>query len=521
MTNAARLAHGDLLAEHATAQPDAVAIIDDRGSGELNSVTYRSLNELANRIANGLMAAGLQPGDRVAWCGRNCVEVLAIDYAAGKAGGCATGLNHRLARPELIDLLNVIHAVVVFVEADFAHLLEDIDRGETVVVFGGPAGPGQVALTEFIRDMGTEPPEISRRDGPPDSIGLSSGTTGRPKVLVRGTLSPGGPQQRLQDEIWSKGHDVFITSGAISSGASGAFAFVALARGGTVVLQRRFDAEDWLRLVDKFKVTIAYCAPLVIRQVCALPPAVRSRYDVSSIRAVFAGAAKWSYSLKLAYRAYFPEGTLWEIYGSSELGFVTVARPDDHWLKPESCGRPIEGIDVMLIDSEGRAITEPNQQGILYARTSSSFVGYENDPGAFAEASWGDGYFTVWDIAYFDEDGYYYISDRAKDMIVSGGINIYPAEIESVLDRHPGVLEAAVFGTPDESWGEAVHAVVVAKPGVTLQDSELQAYLREQLASHKLPRTFEFVSELPHTLSGKVLKQELRLKYWEGAGRVL
>ncbi len=522
MTNAARLGSGDLLKKLADEQPSIVAVVDDRKGQPVVSTNYAELNAAADRIARAIRQIGVAPGERIAWCGRNSVDVLAIDYGAGKAGVTSVGLNHRLTRSETVELLNVVGVVLVFVEAELASIFNNVSEDtavRSVVVFGGAAEPGTLSLEELLESALQESAPLGPPASPPDAIGLSSGTTGRPKVLVRGSLPPGGVQQKVQDEIWGAGPHVFITSGAISSGASGAFAFVALAKGGKVVLQRKFDPEDWLRLVDRYKVTIAYCAPLVLRQICDLPEEVRHQYDLSSLRSVYAGAAKWSHALKLAYRSVFPPNTLWEVYGSSETGIVTVMRPDEHWTKPESCGRPAPGVDVVILDETGEVVTRPHQQGVLYARSGSSFIGYENDPGSDERARWGEGYFTVWDVAYFDEDGFYYICDRAKDMVVSGGINVYPAEIEAVLDRFPNVLETAVIGIPDDLWGEAIHAIVVPRSGQSIDVAELDAHCRQYLASHKVPRSYEIVDFLPHTLSGKVRKSELRQAYWTDNAR--
>lgn len=518
-------AGGDLVGAYAEMQPDVLAVVDDRNDGNVKSLTYKQLDEEANRVAQGLLRAGLLPGERVAWGGRNAIEVLAVSYGTTKAGGTAPGLNHRLQREEVLAIAKEANIAMMFVDTEFAPTVIGVEK-ETpvrlVVVYGGDvAGPGQIRYEDFLAGCSTEKPTVTRLADPPPSISFSSGTTGRPKIILRGPQRPDCSEMRHQDVVWGPGPHVFITSGAMSSGASGGFAFSAIARGGSVVLQRKFDAEDWMRLVDRYKVTFAYCSPTVIRQICALPDEIKAKYDLSSIRTVFAGAAKWSYALKLAYRDTFPPNTLWEIYGSTELGSNTVMRPDEHWGKPESCGKPVPGVDIVLLDEEGNEITEPNVQGVLYARSDSFFIGYENDPVAYKAAQWGDGFVTVGDIAYRDEDGYYYICDRQKDMIVSGGINVYPAEIEAVLDSYPGILEATVFGIPDDQWGESVHAVIVPKEGVTLDEAEIRAYCREHLASHKVPRSMEYAAELPHTLSGKVLKRELRNKYWEGTGRLI
>ena len=194
--------------------------------------------------------------------------------------------------------------------------------------------------------------------------------------------------------------------------------------------------------------------------------------------------------------------------------------PDGHWGRPESCGQPVPGVELELRDSTGGVVTEPNVQGVLWVRSdhAAGFAGYDGDPEATAASVDGE-WRSVGDIAYFDEEGYYYISDRAKDMIVSGGINVYPAEVEAVIDRCPGILECCVIGVPDDTWGEQVVAVAVRLPDSSVDADQVIAFCRERLASHKVPKRVDFVDELPHTVSGKILKRQVRALYWENAGR--
>jgi fatty-acyl-CoA synthase/long-chain acyl-CoA synthetase len=305
--------------------------------------------------------------------------------------------------------------------------------------------------------------------------------------------------------------DVYLTTGPLYHSGPGGFATVAHSLGNTVVVQRKFDPEDWLRLVDTYQVSTTFTAPTPIRLVCSLPAAVKGRYDRTSMRRLIANAAPWSMALKKMYLADFPPDSLWEVYGSTELGVDTVLRPEDHLRKPGSCGQVAPGIEIKLFDENGREVTEPFQAGELYVRSATAFDTYYKAPEKYEEASRGD-FLTVGDIAYRDEEGFYYIADRKNDMIISGGMNIYPAEIEAALDASPDVYEVAVFGVPDEKWGEQVHAAVVrARPGVTAAD--VQAFAREHVAGYKVPRSVSFVDELPKTGSGKVLKRQLREEF--------
>jgi fatty-acyl-CoA synthase/long-chain acyl-CoA synthetase len=291
----------------------------------------------------------------------------------------------------------------------------------------------------------------------------------------------------------------------------------ALAMGQTIVLQYKFDPEDWLRLLETYRCTSTFSAPTPIRMICNLPREVLDRYDRTSMRIMIANAAPWSYALKQQYVATFPPESLFEVYGSTELGVNTILRPEDQLRKPGSCGKEAPLVEIRLYDETGRIVTGtgPDATGELFVRSSSVFADYYKQHDKFEEDH-RDGFQTVGDIAYRDDEGFLYICDRKKDMIISGGVNVYPAEIEAALEQHPDIYEAAVFGIPSEEWGESVHAVVVKRPGSDLDDDGVVAHAREHLAGYKVPRTISWMDELPKTGSGKILKRELRQPYWAG-----
>jgi acyl-CoA synthetase (AMP-forming)/AMP-acid ligase II len=306
---------------------------------------------------------------------------------------------------------------------------------------------------------------------------------------------------------------VYLTTGPLYHSGPSGFASIAHALGNTIVVQRKFDPEDWLRLVQTHQVSTTFSAPAPIRMVCALPADVKAAYDRSSMRRLIANAAPWSLALKQRYLADFPTDSLWEVYGSTEMGVDTVLAPADQLRKPGSCGLPAPGIDIKLLDDQGAEVTEPHTVGELYVRSASMFETYYKADKKYEAGRLGD-FHTVGDIAYRDEDGYYYIADRKDDMIITGGMNVYPAEVEAALEQHPDIFDVAVFGIPSEDWGEGVHAVVVREPDRDLSPEAVTAYAREHLASYKIPRTVSFLDELPRTGSGKVLKRELRAPFW-------
>jgi fatty-acyl-CoA synthase/long-chain acyl-CoA synthetase len=330
---------------------------------------------------------------------------------------------------------------------------------------------------------------------------------------VRLPLDPAAVVPLLQ-HIGFVEDDVYVTTGPLYHSGPGGFLSIAQLSGNTAILQRRFDAEDWLRLVQRYRVTTTFSAPTPIRLVVNLPAAVKARYDHSSMKRMIANAAPWSFALKEAYLADFPEDSLWEVYGSTELGVDTVLAPADQRRKPGSCGRPAPGVEIRLIDEAGDEITEARVPGEVYVRSANNFVSYHKAAEKFAAGRRED-FLSVGDVAYRDEEGFYYICDRKSDMIISGGMNIYPAEIEAALERHPAVQEVAVFGIPSDEWGEAVHAVVVARAGCRAPAvDELTTFARAHLAGYKVPRSMSFTAELPKTGSGKILKRSLREPFW-------
>jgi fatty-acyl-CoA synthase/long-chain acyl-CoA synthetase len=230
-----------------------------------------------------------------------------------------------------------------------------------------------------------------------------------------------------------------------------------------------------------------------------------------------ANAAPWSFALKEMYLRDFPEDSLFEVYGSTELGVDTILRPEDQRRKPGSCGRPAPGVELALFDEQGRRIEDPRVPGELFVRSKSAFQTYHKAQEKFEKGRRGE-WLTVGDVAYFDEEGFVFICDRKNDMIISGGMNIYPAEIEAALDRHPEVLDVAVIGIPNDQWGESVHAVVV-RGSAELDEQRLLGWAREHLAGYKLPRSVSFAEEIPRNASGKILKKVLREPFWRGHDR--
>jgi acyl-CoA synthetase (AMP-forming)/AMP-acid ligase II len=510
----------DLLTTYAQAQPDKLAVIDDRVGVDVRTVTYAEFEAVTNQLAHVLVAHGVGPGVKVVWCGQNSMGVATLIVAARKVGATAVPLNYRLSDEEAAYVVDHSDATVVYVDAEYAPLFERI-RGEIpkvrdIFVFDGPTPDGMISADELMVSASTEPvPEVPADAAVGATMIYTSGTTGKPKGALR--RGAGDPQQSaaMIEFIGYRPDDVYITTGPLYHSGPGGFMGIAMALGQTVVLQRKFDPEDWLRLLQTYRATSTFSAPTPIRMICNLPEEVKAKYDRSSMRIMIANAAPWSYALKQQYVANFPPESLFEVYGSTELGVNTILRPEDQLRKPGSCGKPAPMVEIRLYDDDGNVVTGtgPEHTGELFVRSPSVFADYYKQHDKFLEDS-RDGFQTVGDIAYRDDEGFYYICDRKKDMIISGGVNIYPAEIEAALEEHPDIYEAAVFGIPSEEWGESVHAVIVKRPGSDLDEDGVIAHARAHLAGYKVPRSISWMDELPKTGSGKILKRELRAPFW-------
>ncbi len=510
----------DYLEAFAASQPDKPALIDDRPDGTLHQWTYAELNRRVNVLAHAMRRAGIEAGSTILWCGQNSPEVVRMVQAARKSGVTAVPVNYRLSPEEAAYVVDNSDATFAWIDAEFVSLFESIRSAtpklERTVVFDGEPGVGMEGAEDFLAASSDENP--AKVDVEPRTMIYTSGTTGQPKGAVR--TGQGNPEQ-LGAMIALLGYrpdEVYLTTGPLYHSGPGGFMGISYLQGHTIVLQRKFDPEDWLRLVDKYKVTCTFSAPTPIRMICNVDEATKKRYDTSSMHIMVANAAPWSFALKEAYLADFPSDSLFEVYGSTEMGVNMILEPKDQLRKPGSCGKPAPLLEVKLIDEHGNEVTEPKVPGEVFVKSRSMFDTYHKAEDKYEAERRGD-FHTVGDIAYIDEEGYYFICDRKKDMIISGGMNVYPAEIEAALEQHPKIYEAAVFGIPSEEWGETVHTTVVARPGEVMSEDEVKAFSREHLASYKVPRSIAFLDELPKTGSGKVLKRALREPYWAGQDR--
>lgn len=507
----------DILTTHANNLTSKAAVIHERSPDNVLTWTFTDLEARANQLGRILLDLNVKPGTRVVWCGMNSPWILAITHAARKIGVTAVPLNYRLAPEEAAYVVDNSDAEIVIADAEYVQLFEEIrneiPKVRDILIFDGTPGKAMHRLEELTNNASTAPPEVTV-EKPPGTMIYTSGTTGKPKGAVRDANLDPTQQIALLELIGYQPDDVYLTTGPLYHSGPGGFASIAHMLGNTIVIQKKFDPESWLYLVDKYKVTSTFSAPTPIRQVCNLSDEYFKKYDTSSLRIMIANAAPWSYALKMAYLERFPKDSLYEVYGSTELGVNTVLMPEDQVERKGSCGKPAPGVEISLFDDDGNEVTEPHVPGEVFVRSASVFSTYHKAEEKYEEERRGDMH-TVGDVAYFDEDGFYYICDRKKDMIISGGVNIYPAEIESTLEHCDDILDVAVFGVPSEEWGESVHAVVVPSNNRSLTADEVIAFAREHLASYKIPRSVSFTDEIPRNGSGKIMKKELRAPFWK------
>jgi acyl-CoA synthetase (AMP-forming)/AMP-acid ligase II len=505
----------DILTVHAAAHPEKPALIC---GGDI--LSYRAYDERSNRAARALIGLGVQPGDRVAVMSYNSIAASEVSAGLRKARAVSVPVNFRLRGPELAYIARDCGARVVCAGPDFVDHVEaarpDLDGGTILVAIGdgGPPPAGWVRLEEAMAATSADPVEGADA-GPGAAMIYTSGTTGHPKGAYRPDGVTVESVLRAIVLFGLTGDDVHLMAGPGYHSAVGAFAGLTVICGGTLVIMPRFDAEQALDLIERHRVSTTFMAPTLLQRIMDAPAEVRSRHDVSSMRALIVGAAPCPHSLKERAQAYFGE-VLWEFYGATETGFNLVLRPEDQLRKPGSAGRPPEDQEIVLLDDDGHPVPD-GQPGELWVR-NDTLAAYYNRPDATARST-RDGFFSVGDVAYRDAEGYYYICDRKIDMIISGGVNIYPAEVEACLHGHPAVRDVAVIGRPDDHWGESVTAVVALQHGAAATEQELIDWCRGRIADYKRPRSVDFAAELPRDQAGKLLKRQIREPYWAGSGR--
>src|SRR5258707_6598504 len=497
----------------ASRAPGAIALSFDG-----RQTTFGALDAASNRVANGLIAAGIESRRRVAILDKNTDNFFEVLLGTAKTNAVLVPINSRLAAPEIAFILNDAEAEVLFVGESFAVTLTALRAQLTTVKLVVVLDAAYVEWRDAQSDVDPKLPSL------PDDVCLqmyTSGTTGHPKgvQLTNSNLALASPTLFDPWGNWTA-RDVLLIAIPLYHIAGAGTGIMGLLAGLQTIVFREFIPLQILEIIVRFRVTLAFLVPPMI--LALLSEKAIERADLSSLRRIIYGASPIPLELlKRALRVFRHTGFI-QVYGLTETaGIVTALSPQDHSLPNSevmnSCGRAIDGVELLIVDPLG-AMLAPRQVGENVCRTVKDMRGYWNRPADTAKALRGEWLHTG-DAGYLDETGYLYIHDRVKDMIVSGGENVYPAEIESALFNHPDIADIAVIGVPDERWGEAVKALVVLKQGCVVDAAEILRYAREFLAGYKIPKSVEFLSELPLNAAGQILKRELRERYWHGHAR--
>jgi long-chain acyl-CoA synthetase len=519
MPDSASMSLADMIRSQAQKIGDHIAF-----TFEGRDVTYEELDVVSNRVANALRADGVARGDRVAFLDKNTLELFELVFGAAKIGAVVCPVNWRLAPAEVAHIVNDAHAKVLVVGQELFGTLDtcesDLTSDPRILTVG--AHPRHVEYSAW-RD--------AHRDADPnletsvDDVVVqfyTSGTTGLPKGAMLTSRNLGALVPAVSDALGLDEDIVSLVTMPLFHVAGAGWALFGLMAGAHNVMLRDVDLGAILDAIPTYGVTHSVFVPAVLQFLLATPGVETT--DFSSLRLITYGASPISEQVLVASMDRFGCGFV-QAYGLTETsGGVVLLHPEDHdpggplAHRLRAAGRPIPGVEVRIVGADGGTVPT-GEIGEVWIRSPSTMVGYWNKPEATADAMTDDGWFRSGDAGRLDDDGYLYIEDRVKDMIITGGENVYPAEVESVLMSNPSVADAAVISVPDERWGETVKAIVVPAPGVAPDADELISWCRARLAGYKCPTSVDWTETLPRNPSGKILKRELREPYWEGRER--
>jgi long-chain acyl-CoA synthetase len=504
--------------------------------GIISGERRRDHAEVADRaahIAGGLHKLGVKQGDSVSILMRNDIAFIETAYAAMRLGAYGVPVNWHFKPEEINYVLRDCGTSVLVGHADMLHQLrEAIPPAVKVLSVPTPPeilrsyriDPAHLAKPDFAIDFESWLAEQAPYDGPavpqPQNMIYTSGTTGNPKGVRRNAPTPeqSAALERMRGMIYGgKPGARALLPGPLYHSAPNSFGIRSARLGGVLVIMPRFDPEELLRLIEEQRIDTIFMVPTMFIRLMKLPEEVRKKYDMSSLRHIIHAAAPCPPDVKRAMIDWWGP-VIYEFYGSTESGAVTFANSEDALKKPGTIGKVSPGAELRFIGDDGHELPQ-GEIGEIYSRIAANpdFT-YHNKPEKRVEIE-RDGFITSGDVGYIDADGYVFLCDRKRDMVISGGVNIYPAEIESVLHALPGVHDCAVFGIPDEEFGEALMAVVEPRPGATLDVADIRTRLRASLADYKVPKHIEIRHNLPREDSGKIFKRRLRDPYWERAGR--
>ena len=502
-TTTFELVVGESLRRNAYKYPAKVAVKDSK-----RATTYRELNERVNGIARGLQEKGIGSGDPVALLVGNRIEHIEILFALAKIGALAIPLDVKWRSIEISSTLGHLRPLALFLDPEAGPAYNEGKRQGSLDSIKHEITVGDSEYERLAKAGSLKEPDAQVREKDDFIVMITSGTTGFPKgclanhrtyvlICVNNAIEKGmGP------------HDVAILASPIYFSHGRNFSLTTIYFGGTLVLHERFDASRFLQAVEEEKVTYIGAVPTMCERLLEAPDLVR--YNLRSLRCISITGSKLQPPTLEGLRTYLTPN-IYRTYAATDCGQMAISTPRDLDYKPAAAGRPIWCVDLRIVDNDGNPVPL-KETGEIICQSALATQGYYRNPEATAE-SFRDGWFYTGDLGYFDEEGFLYIVGRKKDMIKSGGISVYPDEIETVLYTHPDVSEAAVIGLPDPHWGEAVKAVIVLKGGATINADELTQFCKERLAPYKVPKSVDLVTSIPRTDMGKVAKEKLRQMY--------
>ncbi len=505
---------GEIFRVNARKYPDHIAFFDSE-----RRYTFPESNRRVNRLANALLDMGLAKGDKVSCLLENCTEICELYIACAKTGIVLNPINFRLISSEVQYICDNADAKAFFVHHEFLPVVDPVrwqlPKVKHYMCIGGEAGDYEEYEALLQRYPETEP----EADVAPEDTWIllyTSGTTGKPKGVVRSHESYVAFYLINGVDFGFTEHDICLNVMPLCHVNSTFFSFAFTYVGGSVYVHpaRGFDPLELLREIEKSKATFISLIPTHYNLILNVPEKEAKKCDVSSIRKLLCSSAPGPRELKLGIMEFFKDVELYEGYGSTEAGIVTVLKPHEQLTKLGSIGKESCGTDIVKILDENGSPVPAGEVGELYSRGPMLFDGYYKLPEKTAE-SFRDGWFTARDMAREDEDGYLYIVDRKDNMIITGGEHVYPTEVEAVISTHPAVLDVAVIGIEDPKWGEAVKAVVILKDGQTCTDKEIVEFCRGKITAYKKPKSVDFIAadEMPRTATGKILHRKLRERY--------
>ena len=503
----------DAVAAHARLHPHKIGARDSR-----RALTFSQWHERASRLANGLLALGLVKGDRVALLAYNCIEWMEMYVALARAGLVAVPINFRLTAPEIAYIASHCEARAFIVQHELLDRVESI-RAELAIEphayisIGAPAPTGWQDYEALIAAAGTQDAAEAVRPADPCALMYTSGTTGRPKGAIRSHEGNTLIALATALEMGFTRRDTALLVMPMCHANSLYFSHTFVHLGATCVIDdhKSFDPEALLATLAREKVTFTSLVPTHYIMMLGLPEASKARHDVSAVEKLMISSAPARKDTKLAILQHFRNGRLYELYGSTEAGWVTLLRPEEQIDRLGSVGREWAGSGaIRMLDPDGREVPD-GEVGELHSRTPYVFDGYWKNAEKTAEC-FRDGWCSVGDMARRGEDGYITLVDRKSNMIISGGENVYPSEVESIFGAHPKIKDVAVIGVPHEKWGEAVQAVIVLHAGQQATTAEMLDWCRSRMAGFKRPQTIVFVADpdMPRTATGKILHRVLR-----------